>query len=227
MRQITKGIWAIDGLKMGRAYLIEERDQLTLVDTSSPTAAESIVRAIESIGHRVEDLRTIVATHYHYDHTGNAAALRERSGAIFCAHADDAPYIDGRLPWGTGRPHPLDGLMSRLAPAPFAISVDRELDEGDVLPIAGGLEVLHAPGHTPGQIALYSQKLGVLFAGDAFMNAFGLQLPPEASTHDMERARWTVRRLTQLDFDHALPGHGGPVLSRASEKLRQWAAKWL
>jgi glyoxylase-like metal-dependent hydrolase (beta-lactamase superfamily II) len=114
-----------------------------------------------------------------------------------------------------------------VAPEPFALSIDKPLVEGDVLSIGGGLEVFHAPGHTPGQIALYAKEHGVLFSGDMFMNVFGLQLPPANSTHDMEQARRSIMRLSQLDFDHALPGHGAPVLSRASEKLRQWARKWL
>jgi glyoxylase-like metal-dependent hydrolase (beta-lactamase superfamily II) len=227
MKQLTKGIWAIDGLKMGRSYLIEDRDQLTLIDTSSPVVDNKIVAAIESIGRRLDELRTIIATHYHFDHTGNAAALRERSRAVLCAHRDDAPYIDGRRPWGTGRPNPMARFENMIAPAPYALTLDRELVEGDVLPVAGGLEVFHAPGHTPGSIALYAKERGVLFCGDMFMNVFGLQLPPANSTHDMAQVKHSIARLSQLDFDHALPGHGAPVLSRASEKLRQWSRKWL
>jgi glyoxylase-like metal-dependent hydrolase (beta-lactamase superfamily II) len=212
---------------MGRSYLIEDRDQLTLIDTSSPMAHGKIVAAIEGIGRRVDEVRTIVGTHYHWDHTGNADALRERSGAAFCAHPEDAPYIDGRMPWGTGRPNPMARFEGMIAPAPYALTLDRELFEGDVLPVAGGLEVFHAPGHTPGSIALYAKERDVLFCGDMFMNVFGLQLPPANSTHDMMQAKRTIARLAQLDFDHALPGHGAPLLSRASEKLRAWSRKWL
>jgi glyoxylase-like metal-dependent hydrolase (beta-lactamase superfamily II) len=227
MKQLTKGIWAIDGLKMGRSYLIEDRDELTLIDTSSPVVDDRIVAAIESIGRRVDELRTIVATHYHFDHTGNAGALREHSGAAVMAHAEDAAYIEGRTPWGTGRPNPLARFEHFVAPEPYALTLDRQLVEGDVLPAAGGLEVFHAPGHTPGSIALYAKERGVLFCGDMFMNVFGLQLPPANSTHDMAAVKHSIMRLSQLDFDHALPGHGAPVLSRASEKLRQWSLKWL
>jgi glyoxylase-like metal-dependent hydrolase (beta-lactamase superfamily II) len=227
MKQITKGIWAIDGLKMGRAYLIEDRDQLTLIDTSSPVVDGKIVAAIEGIGRRIAELRTIIVTHYHFDHTGNAGALREASGAAICAHPADVPYIDGRTPWGTGRPNPMARFEGIVAPAPFALSIDKQIVEGDVLPSGGGLEVFHASGHTPGSIALYAKEHGVLFCGDMFMNVFGLQLPPANSTHDMAAVKHSIMRLSQLEFDHALPGHGAPVLSRASEKLRQWSRKWL
>ena len=227
MKQITRGIWAIDGLKTGRSYLIEDRDGLTLIDTSSPDVAGRIIAAIEKIGRRPEELRTIVATHYHFDHTGNVAALRERTGATFCAHPDDAPYIDGRTPWGTGRPNPLARFEHLIAPAPFALKVDRELRDGDVVNAAGGLQVIHAPGHTPGHIALYAKEHRVLFSGDAFGNHLGLMLPISMSTHDMAQAKQSIARLAQLDFDHALPGHGQPLLSRANEKLAQWSRRWL
>jgi glyoxylase-like metal-dependent hydrolase (beta-lactamase superfamily II) len=92
---------------------------------------------------------------------------------------------------------------------------------------AGGLQVIHAPGHTPGHIALYAKERSTLFAGDAFFNTLGLNLPVPMSSHDMTQAKASIRRLSQLHFEHALPGHGAPVLSRASEKLGEWSQRWL
>jgi glyoxylase-like metal-dependent hydrolase (beta-lactamase superfamily II) len=223
MREIVGGVYALEGLKMGRSYLIDDREGLTLIDTSSAGASDAILAAIDQLRRPARDLTTIVATHYHHDHTGNVAKLRERTGATFCAHADDVPYIDGSEEWGDGQP----SLAARFGPKPYALSVDRTLSEGDVLPGAGGLRVIHAPGHTPGHIALHSAERGIVFSGDAFMNAVGLRLPPSMSSHDMNQARATVRMLAGLEFEHALPGHGQPVMSRANEKLAQWARKWL
>ena len=227
LREIVPGIYAIEGLKMGRSYLIDDRGGLTLVDTSTTSASESIIKALEAIRRPLWDLKTIVATHYHYDHTGNVATLRERSGATFCAHADDAPYIDGRMMWMAPR-----GTLGRMLGGQaekrhYALKVDRELREGEVLAVAGGLEVIHAPGHTPGHIALYARERSVLFSGDAFMNTAGLREAPAMSTHDVEQARSSVRKLAALDFEYALPGHGQPILSRASEKLAEWSRAWL
>jgi glyoxylase-like metal-dependent hydrolase (beta-lactamase superfamily II) len=121
----------------------------------------------------------------------------------------------------------MDRFEHLVSPPPFALSIDRELVDGDVLPAAAGLEVIHAPGHTPGHIALYSRERRVMFSGDAFGNHLGLMLPISISTHDMPQAKRTIARLAQFDFDHALPGHGQPLLSRANEKLAQWSRKWL
>ena len=121
MREIARGIYAIDGLRMGRCFLVEGHDGLALIDTSSDGASDDIIAAIESIGRKLEALRTIVATHYHFDHTGNAGTLIERSGAQLCAHEDDVPYVEGQMPW-----QPALGLigplLDKFAPTPFADS---------------------------------------------------------------------------------------------------------
>src|SRR5437667_11807599 len=135
MKQIATGIYAISGLKMGRSYLIDERDGLALIDTSSDGAAARIIAAIESLGRRPEDLRTIVATHYHHDHTGNVAALVERTGATFCVHADDVPFVDGRERWMPLKP-PF-GFMDGLGAKPYSLPVDRTLHDGDVIESTG------------------------------------------------------------------------------------------
>jgi glyoxylase-like metal-dependent hydrolase (beta-lactamase superfamily II) len=225
MREVAVGIYAIDGLKSGRSYLIDDRGAITLVDTSTATAAARIIDAIVSLGRKPEDLRTIVATHYHYDHTGNVAALVERTGAELFAHADDAPYIDGRKPWRHLSVGPFD--MTVPESRYYRLKVDRELRTGDVLPIAGGFEVLHTPGHTPGSISLYSRERGVLFTGDALGNWFGLQLPLPMPSHDMQQAKRSVHQLAALEYEIALLGHGNPILGRASEKIANWSKRWL
>jgi glyoxylase-like metal-dependent hydrolase (beta-lactamase superfamily II) len=226
MREIARGIYLVDGLRMGRCYLIEGNDGLALIDTSSDGAAQRVVGAISRIGRRIDELRAIVSTHYHFDHTGNAAALIEQSGAQLCVHEDDVPYVEGRSQWLPSN-GPLGPLLDKFAPRPFSVKVGRVLRDGDALPFAGGLQVVHAPGHTPGHIALYARERRTLFAGDALMNVGGLHLPMSTSSHDMGEARRSVRRLVELDFDIALPGHGAPILGRANEKIAEWARAWL
>jgi len=225
LREVVTGIFPLPGLKTGRAYLLADRDGLALIDTSTGNRAARILDAIDALRRPARELHTIVCTHYHYDHTGNVEALRERTGARLLVHADDAPYVDGRTPWAPvgGR---LGALANRFGPKHYALRVDGELREGDTVPLAGGLEVVHLPGHTPGSIGLYSRGRSLIFAGDAMMNVFGPRLAPSMSTHDVGRARESARKLAALEFEVALPGHGHPVVGRASEKLREWTAKW-
>lgn len=226
MTEIAPGIHAIDGLRMGRAYIVERAHDVVLVDTSSAGVADRIAGALTRIGRRPDELSAIVATHYHFDHVGNARELRDRTGAQLCVHEADAPYVEAHLPWPTAT-GALAGLFSRFAPEQTPTAIDRVLHDGDVVGYGAGLEVIHAPGHTPGHIALYSKEHRALFTGDALMNVLGLQLPPAGSTHDMEAAKRSVRRLLDLDFDIALPGHGHPIRSRANEKIAEWSRRWL
>ena len=225
MDLLAPGVYAITGLKMGRSYLVEGDGGVALIDTSTSDVSARILDAIAASGRRPEELRAIVATHYHYDHTGNAGALRERSGAELCVHAADVPYVEGTTPW-MASPPPW-GFLDRFGPEPYGLKVDRTLSDGDVLPFAGGLRVIHTPGHTPGHISLYAKEQRALFTGDALMNVLGLRLPMSMSTHDMEAARRSVRALTELKFDVALPGHGAPIIGHASEKIGEWAKAWL
>jgi glyoxylase-like metal-dependent hydrolase (beta-lactamase superfamily II) len=225
MREVARGVYALGALKMGRSYLVEDHAGLALIDTSSKSASKSILAAIAAIGRRPEDLRTIVATHYHFDHTGNVEVLVEQTSAQLCVHEDDVPYVEGRTPWLASK-GPLGPLLDKFAPAQFSLTVGRVLHDGDILPFAGGLQVVHAPGHTPGHIALYAKERRTLFAGDSLMNVGGLQLPMSTSSHDMDQAKQSVRRLAELDFDIALLGHGVPILGRANEKIGEWARRW-
>jgi glyoxylase-like metal-dependent hydrolase (beta-lactamase superfamily II) len=222
MREIVDGVYVLDGLKTGRAYLVEGEGALCLVDSSTGGAAPRILDAMRGIGGGPEDLKVIVATHYHYDHTGNVAALVERTGAQLWAHTADVPYIEGTERW-LGAP----GLVGKLLDEEqYTLNVDRALNDGDELRFGGGLRVIHTPGHTPGHIALYSRSRSTLFAGDAFGNFLGLRVPVALYSHDMEVARQSIRVLARLEFDVALPGHGYPVVSRASEKVQHWVSAW-
>ena len=88
-------------------------------------------------------------------------------------------------------------------------------------------DVVHCPGHTPGHIAVYAPARRLLFAGDALMNVGGLRLPMAMASHDMQQARASIHRLAEFEFDVALPGHGAPIIGRASEKIGEWSRKWL
>src|SRR3990172_8466346 len=130
--EVIEGVHTIEGLGVGRAYLYQEADRLTLIDSGLPGSAERIFGAIERIGRKPEDLRQIIITHYHRDHTGSLAELVERTGAQGLVHALDAPV--GR---GGGRPAhapgPTLGSIAVYAPA------KRLLFTGDAAANAFGL----------------------------------------------------------------------------------------
>jgi glyoxylase-like metal-dependent hydrolase (beta-lactamase superfamily II) len=230
--EIVPGVHTIERLGVGRAYLYQEADKLTLIDTGLPGSAERIFGAIERIGRRPEDLKQIVITHYHHDHAGSLAAVVERTGAQVLAHVLDAPVVRGERPPGaadrSGITRLLTPLLGRSARPPAPARIDRELSDGDEIELAGGARVVHAPGHTPGSIALYLPGRRLLFAGDAASNALGLG-PPHGPfglfNEDQVQARASFRKLAQLEFDAAFFGHGAPMDKDALRAFRRVAGR--
>jgi glyoxylase-like metal-dependent hydrolase (beta-lactamase superfamily II) len=100
--------------------------------------------------------------------------------------------------------------------------VDHEVGDGAVLPFAGGLRVIHTPGHSAGQIALlWPAHGGVLFAADAAINVAGLALFP--AYEDLAQGRASLARLAAEEFAVACFGHGRPVARAAARRFR---ARW-
>ena len=230
--EIIPGVHTIDALGSGRAYLYQEADRLTLVDTGLADSAQRIYDEIERVGRRVEDLRQIAITHHHGDHTGSLAEVIERSNAQVLVHALDAPIVRGERPppgfSATGPWRLLSPLFARAARAAPPARVDRELADGDEIDLDGGALVVHVPGHTAGSIALYLRKRRLLFAGDAAVRTPGLG-PPSGPfglfNEDRVEARASFRRLAELDFDVACFGHGRPLDRDASLAFRRAAER--
>jgi glyoxylase-like metal-dependent hydrolase (beta-lactamase superfamily II) len=93
--------------------------------------------------------------------------------------------------------------------------------DGETLPIAGGLHVVHTPGHCAGQVAFLWQGERLLIAGDVGMNILGLGDP--VGFEDIEEGRRSQRKVATLRFNAAVFGHGRPIHSGASERIR---SKW-
>jgi glyoxylase-like metal-dependent hydrolase (beta-lactamase superfamily II) len=204
------------------AFCVETDGGLVLIDTGLPNSERRILRAIAAFGYQPADIRHIVITHAHPDHYGSLAALLDITGAECWAHEADADSIEaGTLPPiypGPGILAQLLFLVSRLMPAKMkAAKVDHRVKDGDVLP--GGLIAVHAPGHSPGQIALMWPSKRLLFAADTVMNILGLKL--SLMNEDQALAGRTAAKVAALDFDRALFGHGAYIANGASAQFRE------
>src|SRR6185312_11886103 len=100
-------------------------------------------------------------------------------------------------------------LMARGPDQRFTpVEVGRELHDGDVLPIAGGLRVVHTPGHTPGHVSLLHEGDEVLVTGDSLFNVRGIRWPFAATCTNAAQARDTARRLVDLPYSVVAFTHG-------------------
>ncbi len=177
----------------GRSYLIYDGGEAAVIDPDINVPA--IQAALEASG---EQLKWILLTHCHFDHTAGVAALRRHTGAAVAIHELDAPGLNDQSVNMTSffRQPPTTGIL-----------VDRQLREGDTIPLGSvTLTALHTPGHTVGGCCYLSSD-GNLFTGDTlFRGSYGTTL---ATGGDMNALRTSVERLYALDENLVIwPGHG-------------------
>jgi glyoxylase-like metal-dependent hydrolase (beta-lactamase superfamily II) len=225
MRQVLSDIYLIEGLRVAHVYVLTSEEGLTLIDSGTPGEAEKIVKQIEEGGYALSDVRAIVMTHAHSDHTGCVAELARRSGAQVLAHRDEVPYLErtASLPYKAFAQRLLFGLTERLIFRFEPSKVDRPLQDGDVVQALGGLRVIHVPGHTPGSIALYQPERQILFCGDIFFHdnpKRGLQVSSRIVSVDVVQARESARKLATLPVEALCVSHGELILEGAQEKMQ-------
>lgn len=206
-------------------YVIEEAGRLTLVDAGFPGHYATFTAGLRSLGKTVKDIEAIVLTHSHADHTGFAQRVSVESGAPVWIHRDDvgraAQVLE--LPWygllsNAWRPFVAGMLTRAMINGAFTmprVPNARALTDGQRLDIPGRPEVIHVPGHTPGQIALHLPDRGVLFSSDAivtqnlFTGASGTpQVPGRLLNDNDAMTRRSLDRLSDLGPVTMLTGHG-------------------
>lgn len=216
------------------AYLIAEEDGLTLVDSGLKGNDKKILQAVSELGRKPTDVRNVLITHHHADHVGALKAILDKSGSAEAwAHPLDAPIIAGEKKRPDANPGSMvgkvfGGVIGRLPQNnPPPAKPAREIVEGDTVPVAGGMQVVHTPGHTAGSIAFLMEGHGrILFAGDAAAHMFGrLGKPALIFTEDMEAAKDSIRKLAALEFETACFGHGGFVTGKAHAEFKRYVEK--
>jgi glyoxylase-like metal-dependent hydrolase (beta-lactamase superfamily II) len=218
----------VDGMGMGRAYLYQEADRLTLIDSGVAGSADRILAEVERIGRQPKDLQQIIITHWHADHAGSLHEIIDRTGAKALVHSTDASIVRGdrEQPGQAGVFKLLDPVYRLVGPKLKPVSVYQELQDGDEVDLGGAARIIHTPGHTMGSVSVYVPGRKVLFTGDAAANVFGLRPTIGTFTEDGDAARASFRKLAQLEFEVACFGHGKPLDKEASLAFRKHVERW-
>lgn len=226
VKEVMPGLYAIL-LGVVNAFLIDS-DGLTFIDTGYAKHAQKITEAVQAIGRDPADIRHILVTHCHPDHAGSLAALKRMTDAPAYMHPTDAAMVRAGKAKRPMTPAP--GLVAKvlfrllIQPAPSSIepaTIEHEVQDGDELPIAGGIKAIHVPGQCAGQLAFLWPKRGVLFAADTATNMMGLGYA--LGNEDFAEGKRSLAKIAALDFDVACFGHGKAIVQGASAKFKQ---KW-
>jgi len=228
-KRIINGVHVVP-MGMANAFLIEGDDGLTLIDAGFPGREAAVFQAIRALGRSPDQLEHLIFTHGHPDHIGSAAAIVRETSAKTYMHPHDIPMAESGGPFRPMRPAPglLGQVLCRLFFDPDQrtepVTIDQPLSNGEILPIAGGIEVIHTPGHCAGHVALLWRSRRTLFAGDVCTNLMGLGDP--VGFESLEEGRASQRKLADLSFDAAGFGHGKSIARDASAQFRyKWGQK--
>jgi len=231
MLKISDNLYTLYGMIVGRVYLIQDPDGLTLIDTSIPPRANAILKQIESAGFKPTDVKRILITHAHPDHIGSLHKVQAATGAEVWAGQAEADVIESKSPIATPPREKVGGILKFLIPTGTmskpSTPVGRILKEGDVLTeVLGGLVALHTPGHAIDHFSFWHPERRILIVGDVIFNMIGLTLPLPFVTVDMEQDKRSAARLIALNPDLVCFGHGAPLRGQdATEKLAAFALR--
>ncbi len=218
--EILPGVHAVR-FRGARGHVLLD-DELTLIDTGLPGSAPQLETFLRRHGRSISDLRRIVCTHGHPDHAGAAREMVAlASEAETLIHPLDLVRLEITLRDAIRRPS-LGSLFAAMTPFPERA---RPFEDGEIIPVLGGLQVIHTPGHTPGSVCLFLRERGALFVGDALEHRRPNRVTYASRLYsdDYASARRSVARMAALDVQTIVFAHWPPVREGAGEILRDLA----
>ena len=180
--------------------LVVGRRRLAVIEPATPfadeqAALEGLLQGLVGSG---AEVAAILLTHHHMDHTGFAAALRDRTGAPIHAHPQTAARVD--------------------------FTVDVPLNDGDEVELGEGfaLTAMHTPGHAPGHLVFCERRTGFAYAGDMVAGIGTILIDPE-DDGDMIAYLASLGRMAAARPTALVPAHG-PVIDDPQACLARYRA---
>lgn len=175
-------------------YVLQGPEGLVLIDPGLNRYVPDTLESMKKDGLNPEDISLVVCTHCHPDHADGVAYFAGKNIPVTW-HADEDAFLNE-----IGRDF---FRMFGLSQPEFKAS--SLCAEGE-LPAAGlSLQVIHAPGHSPGSICLYWKEKQVMVTGDVvFSSSIGRTDFPGG---DSGLLKQSIERISALQAVLVLPGH--------------------
>ena len=228
------GLKSKDKESVTLCYLVEEEAGWLMIDSgyNDGTSFNYLCHQLDLLNTSLKQIRWLLLTHYHPDHSGLANRIKAASGAQVIMHQDDWSIlkstvssseiwnIHGMIPWARslGVPEPeLKGFFQIASLGrdffPSGLEPDRVLQgETNTVGDSGRLQAILTPGHTPGHICVYDREHQLLFSGDHILVEITPHISPShlTSRDQLEQYLEALRRIRSLDVKLVLPAHERP-----------------
>ena len=225
IHEVASGVYLVEGAHTN-FVLVEDGDEVTFVDSGWPKDRQRVEWAVAEIGRSFADVRSVVLTHAHADHLGNAGWMRRSHDVQTQLHVDDSRLARGEIKQGIT----LKDLWRAWRPTVFLFAVDAmargglkpehltefsTFEDGATLDVPGSPVAVHTPGHTNGHTSFLLPSAGVLISGDALVtfdfwdrSAEGPCMMRPPFHGDPDQAWRSLDALEPLNAEIIIPGHG-------------------
>ncbi len=172
----------------------------TLIDPGHKNFLGNVMNNMARDGKNIESVKLIIGTHAHPDHIEAADAFDQQTmraiGRIefdYCNNGGKELYL-------------MTGCEMPRKPYSFY------LNEGDLTIGDTAFRVILTPGHSPGSLCLYCEEKKLLISGDTlFYLGIGRTDLPGGN---LEQLAGSIRKISSLDIEYLLPGHGEIIRGR-------------
>ena len=218
MQELKKNIYFVSGEDKARfpycnGLYLKGRETRVLIDAGM--GKRRISACIE------KGIDFLILSHCHYDHRSTVKLIPDIP--VWC-HEKEVPYIESPERYFEGMGLARSGIdleeIQRGRPFP-GIRVSKLLSDGDCFDLGGmTLEILHAPGHTPGHLAFRVNGEMLLFTSDVVLKPFGPFYGNDFA--DIDDFISTIRKLRDLRANQVITSHSGPFRGEMSKRFTDY-----
>jgi len=223
--EVTEDLFFVQRGWLNGNHFVWRGAEPVLIDAAYLSGLGETLDVLGRLGVKPEAVSRIILTHVHCDHVGAVPAIQAASGCRVALHRISAHHIQNRDDWAT--------WWRYYDQEAGFFEVHDVFDEGDVLEVGPHrFQVIHAPGHAAGQVALFEPEERILFSADALWeDGLGALTPRIEGVDCAYRALASLDKLAALKPRMVYPGHGRPfdqveaALAQARQKLERFIAQ--